>query len=310
VLKHLSELTEDEIALYREAGIIAHKTMRKAKKLVSKGRKLKYICDTLEQEIMRQGGKPAFPVNISINQIAAHYTSPIDDDLLVPERAIVKIDLGAHIDGYISDHARTFLVGGTKTYQQLRRVAELALEKAIEVIKPGIRPSDIGEVIENTITKEGLTPITDLTGHVIKRWKLHAGISIPNFKAKMDFFAPKLKEGDILAIEPFVTTANGSREVKDQNYTYIFSQNGSKAKSEDAKKLLEKINSFKGLPFAIRWLEGLLPETRLFEALKELISYKTLTRYPILLSKNNTPVAQAEHTIMITATGCEILTTG
>jgi len=309
VSKDLSLLTKEEMHLYREAGRITSKTMRKAKKLVSKGRKLKVICETLEKEIERLGAQPAFPLNISINQIAAHYTSPIDDDLVIPERAIVKIDLGAHIDGYIADHARTFLVGGTKTYQKLKRVAELALENAIEVVKPGVRPSEIGEVIEKTITKEGLIPVTDLTGHVIKRWKLHAGTSIPNFKPKIEFFAPKLKEGEVIAIEPFVTTAAGSREVKDHNYTYIFSQNGSKAKSKDAKAILQKIEPYRGLPFALRWLEGLFSETRLFEALKELISFKSLNRYPILVSKNNTPVAQAEHTVIITSTGSEIITT-
>ena len=113
----MPQLTDEELEKYREAGKIAVEVMRKAKKMVSKGRKLIIICEGL-------GARPAFPVNISINQIAAHYTSPIDDELKIPERAIVKIDLGAHIDGYISDHAKTFLVGGTKTYQKLKKTAE------------------------------------------------------------------------------------------------------------------------------------------------------------------------------------------
>ena len=304
----MSELTETELENYREAGRIAAIVMRKAKKITSKGRKLIYICEVLENEIRNMGAEPAFPLNISVNQIAAHYTSPIGDDLKLPERSIVKIDLGARVDGYISDHAKTFLVGGTKTYQKLRSVAELALEKAIGFVKPGIRPGDIGEVIETTIRNEGLVPITDLTGHVIERWNLHSGISIPNSKPRLGFLGPKLKEGQVLAIEPFVTTAEGSEKIYDESYSYIFSQIGEKAKSKDAKKILEKIKEYRKLPFALRWLEGILSETKLYSALKELISYNTLNRYPMLVSKSQTPVAQAEHTVIITKDGCEIIT--
>jgi methionyl aminopeptidase len=304
----LSILNEEELEKYREAGRIAALVMRKSKKLVAKGRKLKSICNSLENEIRIHKAEPSFPVNISVNQIAAHYTSPIDDDLVLPERAIVKIDLGAHVDGYISDHARTFTVGATKQYQKLKQVAEKALNKAIDFIKPGVRPGEIGEVIENAIRKEGLVPITDLQGHVIERWKLHAGISIPNSKPKFGFLGPKLKVGQVLAVEPFVTTAKGSEKIYDESYSYIFSKIGTKAKSSNAKKILEAVEQYNGLPFALRWLEDLMPQTKLFEALKELISYNTLTRYPMLVSKSQTPVAQAEHTVIITESGCEITT--
>ena len=304
----VSLLTDEEIEKYREAGRVAALVMRKSKKLVSKGRKLISICNALEKEIENLNSFPSFPVNISVNQIAAHYTSPIDDDLVLPERAIVKIDLGAHIDGYISDHAKTFTVGATKKYQNLRHVAEKALNKAVEFIKPGVRPGEIGEVIETTIRKEGLVPITELTGHVIERWKLHAGTSIPNSKPKFGFLGPKLKVGQVLAVEPFVTTANGSEKIYDESYSYIFSQIGTKTKSSESKKIMEHIKQYNNLPFALRWLEDLMPQTKLYEALKELISYNSITRYPMLVSKSQTPVAQAEHTVIITDNGCEITT--
>ncbi|MHA1185829.1 MAG: M24 family metallopeptidase [Candidatus Heimdallarchaeota archaeon] len=129
----MSLLKEEEIETYRRVGKIAAEVMRKGKKLTSKGKKLLSVCEIMEREIVRLGAKPAFPLNISVNQIAAHYTSPADDRLIIPERAIVKLDLGAQIDGYISDHARTFLVGPSKKeFQLLKQTAELALEKALE----------------------------------------------------------------------------------------------------------------------------------------------------------------------------------
>jgi methionyl aminopeptidase len=176
---------KEKLLKLREAGRIAASVMSKANRQISKGKKLLNICDSLEKDIKRQNAKPSFPVNISVNQIAAHYTSPANDDLVLPERSVVKIDLGAHIDGFISDHAKTFLIDPNKTYTHLKETAELALEKAIEIIEPGIKPADIGEVIETTIRDEGLVPVTDLTGHEIKQWQLHGGTVIPNFKPKL-----------------------------------------------------------------------------------------------------------------------------
>ncbi|MFW9923102.1 MAG: type II methionyl aminopeptidase [Candidatus Thorarchaeota archaeon] len=304
----MSYLSEEEVEKYREAGKIAAIVMKRAKKYITKGRKLKIICDSLENEIRKANAEPAFPVNISVNQIAAHYTSPIDDDLTLPERSIVKLDLGVHVDGYISDHAKTYLVGGTKTYQELRRVSELALDKAIAFIKPGVRPGEIGEIIENTIHGEGYVPVTDLTGHIIERWKLHAGISIPNSKPKFGFLGPRLKVGQVIAVEPFVTTPDGSEKIYDESYSYIFSQTSTKTKSQDSKIIMEAIEKYQGLPFALRWLENLMSQTRLFEALKEMIAYNSLNRYPMLVSKSQTPVAQSEHTVIITENGCEVIT--
>ncbi|MEA2069971.1 MAG: type II methionyl aminopeptidase [Asgard group archaeon] len=301
-------LNKNEIEKYHQAGTIAADAMKKAKRYVSNGRKLVNICDDLEEFIKKQGAEPAFPVNISVNQIAAHYSSPANDDLTIPERAIVKIDLGAHIDGYISDHAKTFFVEPTSTYHHLRDTAELALENAINFVKPGIRTSDIGEVIEETIRNENLVPITDLTGHVIKRWQLHAGTSIPNFKPFFGFLGPKIKEGDVLAIEPFVTTEDGSEEVYEESYSFIFSQKGKKSKSKYGKKVVKAIERYNHLPFAIRWLDSVMSETRLFEAIKELLSLGTIIKYPMLVSKSQTPVAQAEHTVIVTKNGCDIIT--
>ncbi|TFF85128.1 type II methionyl aminopeptidase [Candidatus Heimdallarchaeota archaeon] len=301
-------LKKEEIAKYLEAGKIAAETMKKAKRLVTDGKKLLSICESLEETIRQQGAEPSFPVNISVNQIAAHYTSPASDELKIPERSIVKVDLGAHVDGYISDHAKSFLVNPTKSYRHLEETAEKALNAAIGIVKPGIRVGDIGEVIEETIREGGLVPVTDLSGHIIERWKLHTGTAIPNSKPMVSFLTPKIKEGQVLAIEPFVTTADGSENIYEESYSFIFSQKGTKASSKNAKKVLKTIEKYHRLPFAIRWLHGLLPETELFEAFKELLEHDTLIRYPMLVSKSQTLVAQAEHTVIVTKNGCEITT--
>lgn len=95
--------------------------------------------------------------------------------------------------------------------------AESALENAINTIRDGVEIGKIGEVIENTINKFGFKPISNLTGHSIDRWVLHSGLSIPNVKGQNSH---KLREGDVVAIEPFAT--DGVGYVVDKPETYIF----------------------------------------------------------------------------------------
>ena len=93
-----------------EAGKIASKALAFTCSQVAAGKPLLAIAESGETRIRELGGQPAFPINISINHHAAHYTPALEDASTVPALALVKIDLGAHVHGYIADNARTVLV--------------------------------------------------------------------------------------------------------------------------------------------------------------------------------------------------------
>src|SRR4030067_985094 len=92
---------------------------------------------------------------------------------------VVKLDLGAQVDGYIADTAVTVEVG-TRNWTDLIKASEVALETAIEVCRPKTPTRLLGAAIERGIESYGDKPISDLTGHPTERYKLHAGKSIPN----------------------------------------------------------------------------------------------------------------------------------
>ena len=100
-------IPSEDLKKYQIAGKIAKEVREEIKKTVKEGMPLIDICEKVENWIRAKGGKPAFPCNVSINEIAAHYTSPLNDQQIVPEKAIVKIDIGVHVDGYIADTATT-----------------------------------------------------------------------------------------------------------------------------------------------------------------------------------------------------------
>ena len=298
-------IDKDVLEKYRQAGEIAAEVREEMRRYVKEGMQIIEICEKAESLIEKKGGKPAFPCNISVNEIAAHYTSPPGDERIIPKGAVVKIDVGVHIDGYIADTATT--VSFNPQYRELVKTAEEALNKGIEYVRAGASSSGFGALIQKTIVERGFKPISNLTGHSIGRYLIHSGKSLPNVP---HFFGFKFKEGDIFALEPFVTLADAAGKVENGDLVTIFRfHKKKKVKGVHAKKLLVFIErNFRTLPFAERWLIGVVPKQSYNSAFKELLSSKSLMSYPIFVEASKKVVAQAEHTVYVKKNGCEILT--
>ncbi len=282
---------------YINAGKIASMVRENARKRNHIGRTLFEICESIENEIISLGGSPAFPVNVSLNEIAAHYTAEPNDQTKVKDTDVLKIDLGVHIDGFIADTAVT--VSYNPKYEHLVNIAELTLSEAIKVAKFNTKSSEIGKTIENTIINNGLKPIQNLSGHSLDQYIVHAGKSIPNIKTLGSSFS--LVNNQSYAIEPFVTTKDGLGIVYEGKIKNIFSLVSRKpTKDKDLDDFISYLwNRFKTLPFAIRWLVKDYDESDLRKTMEHLIKRKNIRSYPILVEGNNKIVSQAEHTIFI-----------
>ena len=291
---------------YTLAGHIASTVRENARKKNHIGRTLFEICESIENEIALLGGNPAFPVNVSLNEIAAHYTAEPQDQIKVKDDDVLKIDLGVHIDGYIADTAVT--ISYNSKYNPLVDVAELSLSEAIKIAKINAKSNEIGKIIENTITSNGLKPIQNLSGHSLDRYVIHAGKSVPNIKTLGSSFS--LVDNQAYAIEPFVTTKDGLGivyEGKTKNIFSLISRKPSKDKGSDA--LMNYLwERYKTLPFAIRWLIKDYDENEIRDMIDYLIRKKNIRSYPILVEGNNKIVSQAEHTFFITADSSYIIT--
>jgi len=301
----MSHYDEETLEKFRLSGKILRETREEIKNFVREDMPIIDICEKAEKTIMDKGGKPAFPCNVSINEIAAHYTSPPNDNRRIPRKSIVKVDIGVHVDGYLTDTAVTICFN--PEYKSLVDTAEQALKTAINSIHPEMSTSKLGAIIEKTIKSHGFKPISNLTGHQVGRYLVHAGTSLPNV-AQLSF--SKIKLGEVYAIEPFVTLPDAVGRVEDGEEATIFRFLKSKSlKNPYAKQLLKHIEeNFRTLPFAERWLQGIVPKGHYREAFRELLSSKALMGYPIFVEVSRKPVAQAEHTVLIVEDGCVILT--
>jgi len=274
---------------------------------VKPGVKLEEVAEKVESYIRELGGQPAFPLNISINEVAAHRTPIIGDDEVIPEESVVKVDIGVHFNGYIADTAVT-LVFNDK-YNKLAEAAADALEKALLAVGPGVRFSEVGAVIETTIKKHGYKAIKNLSGHSLDQYTIHAGDVIPNFKDPLSY--GKFKIGRAYAIEPFAT--NGEGVVTDLKQAQIFALRKSRpgfGLTEEEKELLDVIiDRFKGLPFCERWLTDVINDVgRLRNVIRGLVRKKYLRQYPVLVERKAGLVTQFEETVYISKDGVIVTT--
>jgi len=290
---------------YQRAGKIAAEVREYMRRAVSEGMPIIDVCEKTEAMIREKGGKPAFPCNVSINEIAAHYTSPPNDKRTIPESSVVKVDIGAHIDGYIADTAVT--VCFNPEHDILVDTAEEALETGVRTLRPRLSISTFGTTVQKAVEARGCKPVSNLSGHQIGRYLIHTGKSLPNVS---HFSMARVTLGEIYAIEPFVTVAKAAGRIEYGREAHIFRFLKHKSlKNEYAKQLLDYIfKNFRTLPFAERWLQNVVPPNRYKDAFKELLSKKALMSYPIFVETSGRTVAQAEHTVIITKEGCSVLT--
>ncbi len=275
-----------------KAGKIAAEVREHSKTIVKPGAKLLDIAEEIESLIRKRGGESAFPVNLSLNALAAHYTPYKNDPTIVPEKAIIKVDVGVHVDGYVADTAHTLCFD--EGLLPLVEASRMALENAIALVKPNALLSDISAAIEETITSYGFKPVRNLTGHGLERYYLHAEPQVPNVKFTGDY---RLTEGQVIAIEPFAT--NGAGQVKETEPTLIYMVVADRpARNSDARTIMRSAAQYNGLPFAERWLP-IESRVKIRIAMKELIERGAIYEYPPLKEIASGMVSQAEHTVIV-----------
>ena len=274
------------------AGKIASQVKEWIKPQIKKGVLLLEIAEKIENKIIELGGVPAFPTNLSIDNIAAHYTPSYNDETLAS--GLLKIDFGVCVDGWTSDNAFSLDLENSEENKKLIEASEKALENVIKIIRENISTREIGEKVQETIESFGFSPVINLSGHEMKRYELHAGLTIPNINNGNE----EILEKGLYAIEPFAT--NGSGRVHDGKDSGIYIViNEKNVRSSEARKIFNFIiEEYKTLPFCSRWLVKKFGTKALF-ALRQLEVNGNLHQFAQLVETSGSKVSQAEHTILI-----------
>lgn len=285
-----------------KAGKIASEVKKYVRSIIKKGVPLLEIAEKIESKITELGGKPAFPTNLSINNIAAHYTPGHDDK--TPADGLLKVDFGVHVDGWTADNAFSLDLEGNEENKNLIEASEKALENALKIMKKDVSTDEIGGIIGETIESYDFSPVINLSGHSMDQYNLHSGIIIPNINDKKNIL---LGEG-LYAVEPFATT--GSGRIHDGKPSGIYYLKEIKnVRSPVAREVLEFIKKeYNKLPFCSRWIVKKLGTKALF-GLHELETRGNLHHFPQLVEVRGSKVSQTEQTVLISKEKGVIVTT-
>jgi len=301
---------EDEIIeSYLKAGKAVAKAHKLAKLVTRPGSKFLDIATLCEGEILKQGCELGFPINISLDSIAAHYSPEIEDSTVCPDHGLLKIDCGAALNGYIADAAVTINLGKDKgVYEDLVNASEVGLAAAIKTAGSGVSVSDIGKEIHKAISKYNVKPVKNLGGHGLGKYDIHGPPFIPNVSDSRDNF--QLEVDKAYAIEPFTT--NGYGAIQQGQVINIFQF----ASMKKAKKLsYEKLNlakkfkaKFNTLPFSPRNVDFIEGTEKINKTIDDFRKRGILIGYPIFEEIGRGLVAQTEHSILVLKDGVHVYT--
>ncbi|MBR9705613.1 type II methionyl aminopeptidase [Candidatus Pacearchaeota archaeon] len=295
-------MDEQELNDYKKAGSIAKQVVAYAKSIIKKDMPLVEIAQKIHKKIEDLDALPAFPVNLSIDDVAAHYHPTIEDKTLAT--GLLKIDIGVHINGFIADTAFSLDLTEDNQHKDLIQASQDALEAALDLQNENPTLHQIGSTIQETITKQGFSPIVNLSGHGLAQYQVHAGLTIPNYGSSNNH---KLDTG-AYAIEPFATTGVG--KIHEGPSSNIFAiTNPKNTRGVTARKILEFFSEkYQSLPFSLREAqEKFGPMARL--AVRQLEQEGVLHHFAQLVENSHKPVSQAEHTFLKTKEGKIIITT-
>ncbi len=276
----------------KKAGRIAGEALAFGKSLIKPGVLVVDVCDKVEEKIRKLGGEPAFPAQISMNDVAAHYCPEADDKTEFSDQ-VVSLDVGAHIDGWVGgDTALTVDLSGKNA--ELVKASRNALNNALKIIKPGVKLREIGAVIHDTITDYGFSPVRNLSGHGLGEWSVHERPSVPNYDNGDE---TELKEDDLIAVEPFAT--DGAGIIYESSPATVFALiNKKPVRLPMVRRVLKEIDKLNGLPFTTRWFTKKFSGSAKL-AIVQMARQEIIREYPPLVDKNHGLVSQAEHSLIV-----------
>lgn len=285
--------TEEQYATWAKAARIAAEVLDFGKGLLKNGASVLEVSDTVDAEIYKRGGKPAWATQISFDHVAAHQCAEPNDERVF-DNNVIKMDVGVRIDGFIGDNAVTVDLSGK--HSDLVKCSRDALDTVTKILQPGATLSEIGRSIQDTITSYGFSPVRNLSGHTISRNIIHDSPSIPNIDTGD---STELTEGQVIAIEPFAT--NGDGVIYEADKGNLFALVGSRpVRSPFAREIRDYVKKEYGtFPFTTRWLAKQFGLGKTNLALRELMRVGNLRAHPPLIEQAKGLVSQAEHTFLI-----------
>jgi len=315
---------QDIVTKYKASGDIVQKALNHVLAEVAVGKKIVDLCALGDSTITQLVSKIynnkkvekgiAFPTCISVNNCVGHNSPLASDAAVIAEGDIVKIDLGAHIDGVIAVAAHTTVVSSSEEPTSGKKAdvicaAHFAAEAALKLLKVGNKNTQITEAIAKVAETFKVNPVEGVLSHSLRRFVIDGNKVIINKQTteqKVDEFT--FEAGEVYAIDIVMSTGEGKpKETESRTTVYKRAVDQSyQLKLKASRQLLGEIqNKAPSLPFTLRIFED---EKKAKLGIVECVKHDLVHSYPVLFEKAGDYVAHFKFTALLLPGGTSKLT--
>jgi len=327
----------DKRNFYRQAAQLHKQVRAYARELIKPGvslydvsekieARLREVCGNTSYATCQLGHKSkgegyyigqAFPLGVSVNDCAAHYAALENDDHVVGQKDVIKVDFGIHCNGYLVDSA--FTLHWDPELDPIVEASRDATNSAIKHAGADVLLSELGNIIEEVICSyeyrgRALQPVRNLCGHMVDRYTIHASKSIPLYKN--DHCKDRMEAGECYACETFASSGRGRISDRQPTSHYMVApeaiqlSKGMVGGTDATRALFDLLKkSFHTLAWNPKWLKHLGVERYALQ-LDSLVKQGYVNDYPQMVDKAGCYVSQFEHTFMVSDWGKEVFTRG
>lgn len=218
--------TADELALMRLSGRMLATVFEMLDQQELAGMSTLQVNDLVEGYITRDlDARPAskgqygfkYVLNSSINHVVCHGIPSADE--IIQDGDIINLDITLEKNGYIADSSKTYVVGNASpAARRIARIAQGAMWKGIQQVRPGATLGDVGFAIERHAKRNGCTVVREYCGHGIGR-EMHEEPQVLNYGRRSTGL--KLREGMVFTIEPMVNQGRRAVSVEGDGWTVV-----------------------------------------------------------------------------------------
>lgn len=316
------------VTKYKLAGEIVNRTLKTLVDSVKPGQSVRELCEKGDSLLLEETGKVfkkekelkkgiAFPTCLSVNNCICHFSPTKNDtDYILKEGDVVKIDLGAHIDGFIAVAAFTVVIQSDPSAKVTGRAADVVLaaywasQAALRLIKPGNGNYEVTEAVQKVASEFKCKPIEGMLSHQLKQFQIDGEKTIiqnPNDAQKKEHEKCTFDLHEVYAIDVLISSGEGVGREKDTRVT-IFkkTEENYMLKLKASRALLTEIKNKHGsMPFNLRSFDE---ETKARMGVAECVPHKMIEPFQVLYEKPNEIVAQFKFTVLLMPSGINLVT--
>lgn len=313
---------------YKTAGAIVNKTIQSLIQSCKLGASVKTLCQKGDHLLESETGKKyknepdmkkgiAFPTCLSVNNCICHFSpSKNDPDYALKAGDVVKIDLGAHIDGFIAVAAHTIVIGATPEKKSTGRACDVVLaayhasQAALRLLKDGTNNYAVTEAVQKIASEYKCKPIEGMLSHQLKQFKIDGEKTIiqnPTIAQKKEHEKCAFEKYEVYAMDVLISTGEGLGKELDTKVSiykkteenYVLKLKASRAFYGEVKK------KYGTMPFNLRNFEE---EAKAKMGVIECVTHKLVEPFQVLYEKHNEIVAQFKNTVLILPNGLQLVT--